>query len=222
MSKEIPLTQGKVAIVDDADFDWLNQWKWHYAAAGYAARATGGRRNRHILYMHRLIVDAPAGSHVDHRDHNGLNNQRSNLRIATPSQNHYNARRNHGSSKYKGVYYSTARKMWVATIHADHRRIHLGTFATELCAALAYNSAAIQYHGEFALLNDLSDHIEPDVEILSIPEPTSRYLGVYFDKSKNKWRAFISVDRRQITLGTFTTEQDAIVARREAEVRYAK
>ena len=123
MSKEIPLTQGKVAIVDDADFDWLNQWKWHYAAAGYAARAAGGRKNRHILYMHRLITDAPAEAHVDHRDHDGLNNRRNNLRIATPSQNRYNTRLSRGSSKYKGVRYSTRGKMWVAVIHANHKRL---------------------------------------------------------------------------------------------------
>lgn len=152
-SREIALTKGKVTIVDESDYDWLNQWKWYYMTAGYAART----QNRKLIYMHRLILGTPQGLITDHIDMDGLNNRRQNLRVCNKSQNGFNRNpRNepNKSSKYKGVTWSKLINKWYARIY-DSRGIcrNLGSFTTETEAALAYNEAALKYHGEFARLN---------------------------------------------------------------------
>jgi hypothetical protein len=85
MSKLIPLTQGKFAIVDNADFDWLNQWKW-YAVKSYN---TWYARRFSSIPMHRQIMSAPSGTEIDHRNHNGLDNRRQNLRFSTSAENQW-------------------------------------------------------------------------------------------------------------------------------------
>lgn len=156
--REIPLTQGKVALVDDEDFGFLTQWKWsaHYAAHGhnwYAKRTVyiaGGRWM--TVRMHRLIMAAPKGMQVDHWDHDGLNNQRDNLRVCTQSQNQHNQRRHADSATgYKGVWRDGNR--WWASIRVNRKGLWLGSFNTPLEAAEAYNEAARQYFGDFACLN---------------------------------------------------------------------
>jgi len=99
--KKIPLTQGKLALVDDADYKWLNQWKWKVINCNYTCYAArtiylgGGRKNQKsgTIQMHRLILNAPINMEGDHKDGNGLNNQRSNLRLATSGQNSQNSRK---------------------------------------------------------------------------------------------------------------------------------
>ena len=93
--KELPLTQGKAALVDDADFEWLSQWKWTAMRAKdtwYAVRKPYVGKVRLTVMMHRQIANTKDGMHTDHRDGNGLNNQRTNLRSATPTQNQHNRR----------------------------------------------------------------------------------------------------------------------------------
>ena len=163
MSKEIPLTQGKFAIVDDEDFKWLSQWKWY---ASYdkkrdrwcAQRFVGGRANHRCVKMHREILSAAKGDIVDHLDRNALNNCRRNLRICSNTQNLRNTNgQRRRISKYKGVCKANRpcnlKKPWKAEIQVDKQRIHIGYFRTEKEAALAYDLAAIKYHGEFARLN---------------------------------------------------------------------
>lgn len=160
--KEIKLTQGYVALVDDADYDWLNQWKWHVYGRGrtkYAVRNSKrdketGRQS--AIIMHRLILGITDPKiHGDHEDGNGLNNQRHNLRESSPSQNGMNRRSNNGSvSKHKGVVLHKSGK-WQAQICVEGKSIYLGLHETESLAAVAYNEAAIKYHGEFARLNTI-------------------------------------------------------------------
>lgn len=151
--KEIKLTQGKVALIDDADFDWLNQWKWHAHKRGetfYAARAIKRKTN----YMHRIIMNPPKGVDTDHIDRNGLNCQRSNLRTCNRSQNCRNrSSRTNSYSQYVGVSYYKRDDFWTARIEVKGKSIYLGIFKKETDAALAYNDAAKKYHGEFANLN---------------------------------------------------------------------
>lgn len=151
--KEIPLTQGKVALVDDADYEWLVQWKW-YARKGrrtwYAIRGI----NKKHLSMHRELLGATTGSVVDHKDGNGLNNQRDNIRLATYTQNRANSPKSRvNTSGYKGVIWQKRGSRWRCVIYWQRRNIHIGMFSDKIEAAKAYDEAAKKYHGEFASLN---------------------------------------------------------------------
>lgn len=167
--KEIPLTRGLVTFVDDDDYEYLAQWKWHAAKGNstfYAVRNlwTGKRKNRKCITicMHRLILGLKNPKQfTDHIDHNGLNNQKSNLRVCTPAQNSRNTskRVTKNNSKYLGTFYrkkvSSGSKKWMATIQHDNKNYHLGHFNTEEEAAIAYNKKAIELHGEFANVNQV-------------------------------------------------------------------
>ncbi len=159
MAKEIPLSKGFVAIVDDEDYDFLMQWRWHYSQ-GYAGRkvkvgeTVDGKRQRRILYMHRLLLDTPDGMEGEHKDNNRLNNRRYNLRNATPFQNMCNRRKfGKQGSKYKGVDLHKKSGLWRVRIKTADKRISLGYFKSQEEAAKVYNQAAIEHHGEFAQLN---------------------------------------------------------------------
>lgn len=150
--KKIPLTQGQFAIVDDADFEWLSQWKWHYSI-GYAyskeLKELGGK----TLLMHRLIMNTPKGMDVDHKDLDTLNNQRSNLRNCSRSENMANQVRVESSSGYKGVTRDRARNKWKTQLMFHGKNIFQERFDDKVDAAKAYDKAAIEYFGEFANLN---------------------------------------------------------------------
>lgn len=157
--KEIKLTQGKTALVDDADYDFVNQWKWcahRNQQRWYAERGEYSTGKCVMIKMHRLLMNTPIGIVVDHIDGNGLNCQRSNMRNCTNKQNLANrASSKNSSSKYLGVFYHSHRKRWAAALRKDKKKIYLGYFINENDAALAYNKAAIIHHGEFANLNKI-------------------------------------------------------------------
>ena len=160
MSKRIPLTQGKFAIVDDEDYDWLMQWKWCiFKSKGIIKGACRNiRKPRKIIkiLMHREIMHAPQDKQIDHKDHNILNNRKENLRLCTNSQNAQNQRPIRGGfSKYKGVCRLKGSSKWVAQIKFLGKSVTLGTFTNELQAAKAYNEKAKEVFGEFACLNAL-------------------------------------------------------------------
>ena len=133
--KEIPLTQGRVALVDDADFDSLNRLKWTLLEARNRPYAFNGK---HKTWMHRVIMQPPEGMEIDHRNHDGLDNQ-------VPQKGK--------SSKYKGVSWIKATKRWRATLKCGGKRRFQRYFKNEKDAANAYNDAAIKYFGEFAYVN---------------------------------------------------------------------
>jgi len=151
--RRIPLTQGKFALVDAGDYYRLAKYNW--CANGpdktkfYATRKHNGK----YVKMHRAIVDAPGHLFVDHIDHNGLNNRRSNLRLCSIAQNNLNATSRKGSSKYKGVHWKRKSKKWSAAIQLNRKIYHIGLFDNEIAAAKAYDKRAKQLHGEFACLN---------------------------------------------------------------------
>lgn len=154
--REIKLTKGQVALVDDADFDWLNQWKWYavkYKNGYYAVRRCVIINKK--VYMHRAILNLTNGLILtDHEDRNGLNNQRSNLRVATKAQNAANCKTYlRSSSLYHGVCWCKFYKKWLVRV----RRKYVGYYENEILAALAYNKEAEKIYGEFANLNVISN-----------------------------------------------------------------
>ena len=156
--KEIQLTQGKVALVDDEDYDKLMEYKWCANKIGntfYAVSRIKIDGRWATLYMHKFIIgDHLSKTMVDHRDGNGLNNQRYNLRPASKSENAINSvKRKNCSSKYRGVYRDEERQKWQSYIKINGKRKHLGRFDIEEDAAIAHDVAAIKRDSEFRRLN---------------------------------------------------------------------
>jgi hypothetical protein len=161
MAKEIQLTQGKVAIVDDDMYDYLMQWKWFASKQKndkfYVGRSIPVSKNKQtIIYMHRFIMKPNKGMVIDHLDGNPLNNQKNNLRICTNAENTRNSKINiNNKSGYKGVSYQENRNNYRAQIEFNNKKINIGDFIDPIDAAKAYNAAAVKYHGEFANLNKI-------------------------------------------------------------------
>jgi hypothetical protein len=158
--KKMKLSNGKFAIVDNADFEWLNQWKWSATENGsswYARRQEGGRKHNVKIYMHRFILgilDSPKVI-ADHINRNGLDNRRSNLRKCTKAQNNsYRIPTTNRTSKYMGVCKSTDsnKKPWRAYIRPSTGQI-CRYFNKEVDAAKWYNAMAKQIFGDFAYQN---------------------------------------------------------------------
>ena len=154
--KEIPLTRGLAATVDDEDFDRVSRYKW---CAQVSDRKTpvalrGKTADCPHRYMHRFILDAKPGELVDHINGDTLDNRRANLRLCSNAEN----LRNRGATRtnrsgFKGVSWSRVGEAWIAQITVNYECVHLGYFKTKEDAAKAYDDAALRYHGEFAHLN---------------------------------------------------------------------
>jgi hypothetical protein len=156
--KQILLTQGKFAMVDDEDFDCLSQFKWSASKDNgtYYALSTeldGCKRKRVIMHRFILGLKRHDGIITDHIDGNGLNNTRANLRTCTYRQNQFNRKAQGITSRYKGVSYESKRMKWVAHGRINGRSTNLGRYNLEIAAALRYDEFARKYHGEFAKLN---------------------------------------------------------------------
>ena len=146
----IALTQRRFTLVDEADYEMLAVYRWYYDASnGYAARTENGSGEKMNIYMHHLLLAAPE---IDHANRNKLDNRRANLRAATHSQNMHNWRQPKGANKYRGVQ-KTRGEHWKAKIKVENKQRYLGTFSSAKEAALAYDAAAREHFGDFAVCN---------------------------------------------------------------------
>ena len=161
--KEIQLTQGKVALVDDEDYDRLvAMGKWCFGK-GYAMKTIyfgkkeSGKQLKKTILMHRIVLNAKEGDFVDHKKEDSkLNNCKYNLRVCTHANNMMNRKlHSNNNTGYKGVYVTKKTGMFYASISVSGKQTHLGTFSTPIEAAKKYNEAAIRYYGEFAKLTPL-------------------------------------------------------------------
>lgn len=157
LMKEITLSKGLTAKVDDADYEAvMAAGPWHAVKpsskyGGHYAQRRDSRADGHRLqYMHTFLTGY---RRTDHRNGDGLDNQRANLRETTQSQNCANAASRGGSSVYKGVTWDRASKRWRAQIMINRKQKYLGTYDDEVQAARAYDAAAREFQGEFARLN---------------------------------------------------------------------
>lgn len=140
------LTNGKTALIDRRDKIKFSNVKWTASWSGTKWYVKSDRK-----YLHRLIVDAPAGLEVDHINGNSLDNRSENLRICTHQQNTFNSYSKKKGRKYKGIF--KKRKKWTAQVRISGVKHSVGSFSTRLEAAKAYDRVARKYYGEFARTN---------------------------------------------------------------------
>lgn len=144
MTKEIPLTQGKVALVDDRDYPEVSKFKWCTFTPGkiyYAVRGSPGVNGRkHLIYMHSIIIGTPKGMQTDHINGDGLDNRRENLRVVTCRENQQNLHIKK-TSKYPGIYFDGMNRRWRVRIYVNKKRCSLGSFGNEEKAAQRYQIA---------------------------------------------------------------------------------
>jgi HNH endonuclease/AP2 domain len=210
--KQIPLTKGYVALVDDEDFEWLNQWKWHVSltTTGVPYAKTGSRSPH--PYMHRAVMRVKQREiEVDHIDGNTLNNCRTNLRFGTSQQNNFNVGpRGHNKTGYKGVRYDAKNKRYTSVIRINRKSIWLGSSDCPKTCARTYNQAAKVLFGEFCWLNEVEDGPLCTKPILGARN-SSGYRGVYFSLQTGRWCADIVVNKKRMRIGSFS---DSLTAAR--------
>lgn len=220
MVKKIELSSkkyvGYYALVDDEDYEWLNQWGWNIKKNPvlnrdvlYSYRTFQKNKMKKNVYMHRLIMSPPKNMVIDHINGNTLDNRKSNLRIVTKRQNGQNYHFQ-SASKYPGVYNGNNNK-WVARILINNKPKYLGRYDSEIEAYCVYKKACK------LIEEDKIDEIE---SIIKRPKFKSKYVGVNFDKPSGKWRARIGVNNKMIELGFYNTEYEAHLARLVGEKKY--
>ena len=225
MEIEIPLTKGKVAIVDEADAERVQAFKWYFSDSGSHGYAKGyiqidGRWG--CVLMHRYLLGASRGESVDHINGDGLDNRRCNLRLCTQAENMRNVKRQKGK-QFKGVYFRQDRNVFQAYVTASGKRHILGHFVDGSTAARAYDVAASEMHGEFANLNFPGEPLWTSEQIDAgrfERKRASQYRGVWWWEERQKWVAKICVNYRSRTLGYFDAEIDAAKAYNDAAIKY--
>jgi hypothetical protein len=223
-------------IVDDGDYEFISQWKWHNRQ-GYAIRViwlNKERTKRRTVQMHRVLLGAPDGVPVDHINGNPLDNRRANLRLCTPVENSRNRtvkstyRGRPSSSQYKGV--SADKGVWCANIRVNNTLKHLGLFQSEIEAAQCYDAAAGEFFGEFARVNFPEERDERTWEEIASSSRQkkdearwrSKYSGVSWHHGQEKWVAQYGRHGGPGYIGLFSTEEAAAKAVDSAAFKHSK
>lgn len=211
----MPLPDGMVAYVSMEDAPRLSLFKWRSKPATHTTYV----QNENDEFLHRVVLDACGIVQVDHIDCNGLNNCRSNLRLATSTQNHANQRKRSGlTSRHKGVTWNKRNQRWAAQITREGEHFSLGFYDDENVAGQAYNAIARILFGEFARLNDIDENPLFDsawaTNVLNHRHgfATTPYKGV--TRCGERWRsqAYPKGTGAKISLGTFDTAEKASAA----------
>lgn len=151
------LKNGTIILIDKEDLEKVSKYSWDINNSGYVRVSLNLKTKYTGMLLHRFIMGlTDPNIKLDHIDCNKLNNQKTNLRIATMQQNARNRTKTKklGYSKFKGVSFNKRKNKWIAAIYINYKRHHLGYFKDEISAAKAYNKAAIQNFGEFARINE--------------------------------------------------------------------
>ncbi len=153
--KEVKLTKGQIAFVDDEDFEFVSKYHWQACPSSDGFKAVSKSGNGPTIFLHRLVMNTPKGMVCDHIDHNQLNCLKSNLRNCKQRQNGRNRRKTFRActSKFKGVYWDKLNCKWRVHIRFKGQTFEVGSFEVEEIAALAYNKVAVLCFGEFAEIN---------------------------------------------------------------------
>lgn len=218
--KKIELRNGGFTEVSDEDYNKVKLWKWYQQKDkdGYiSVRGTIIQNNQRVkVRLHRWLLNAPYGSHVDHIDHNSLNNCRDNLRLCTPGQNQMNTRKlKKGTSQYKGVIWDKKYHIWKSYIGYHHNRYKLGQFNNEIEAAQTRDCAAILLHKQYAILNfpekeytqNELNYVQEIIDKIDLKEKSSKFKGV--SKRNRVFTAQISYKDKKLNLGSFGVEIEA-------------
>lgn len=222
MVVRVPLTHGLFALVSDEDAALVERYAWHVAPRGritithYAVANIPHEGVKRVkVYMHRLILAAQRGEFVDHIDHDGLNNQRDNLRKVTQAKNSQNSRlSSRNTSGFKGVCFDQSKGHWLASIRIAGKNRFLGYYRTPAAAGAAYAEAAKQAYNEFA-------HVPNEHATVNTPRrkrtdtSVSGITGVCWDGQRRKWKAYAYTNKIQVYLGHHPTKEAAGEARRE-------
>jgi hypothetical protein len=228
MAREILLTQGYVTVVDDEDYEALSAFEWRAfinkdATTVYAKRSVKVAGVWRDLAMQNVILPPPPGFVNDHKDGDGLNNRRGNLRPATLQQNARNkgpARSN--KAGFRGV--APCKDRWRAAFYLDGKPVHLGMFRAPEDAARAYDFAAALHYGEFARPNFPDMFGPPPMPIprrqrgVNAPKvhnprlSATGFKGVEFDAGRGRYRATIQANRTKYRLGRFLSAEEAALA----------
>jgi len=148
--KEIILMGGEKVMVDDEDFNYLKQWKWHISWNGYAVRCSSAKNVCKTFYMQKEIMKTPKGLYTDHINRNKLDNRKENLRFCNKSQNGFNrGRQINNTSGYKGVTFEKYTNKWATRIKVNGKSKTIGRYNNPLEASIAYEKMAKEVCGEF-------------------------------------------------------------------------
>ena len=221
--KKIQLKPSGYALVDDDDFNNLSKKRWYLSAGGYAIGGEDSNGLKAYVKMHRVIMGAKNPKiHIDHIDGDKLNNQKDNLRFATPAQNTHNARKQKGTkNKYKGTNYVKSLNLWQARCRMNGEDHFLGHYRSEIAAAHAYNKKAIEL-SSYVRINHipytnkfLDNLLKRDLIETVAAKKVSKYRYIFFKKKsgrakKDKWFICFFINGDRTYKGYFDSEKEAL------------